>query len=346
MVVPPHLKTSTSFVRIYGSTIEEGRWFLQLQLKDSGAYYSISDRSLGFRWFFTFLLLTHYRGFRKTDNDNVIFLFDEPASNLHPSAQAQLLESFGTFPGNSSIIYTTHSHHMINPDWLEGTYVVRNEGVDYEADEDFNAKKTLITLEKYRKFAATHPNQSTYFQPVLDVLNYTPSKLDNVPNVVMVEGKNDYYTLKYFNDKIISPARDINLMPGGGAGSLDEAIRLYLAWGRQFIILLDSDKSGAKEKERYHGLFGALVKGRIFSLEDVEPAWKKKELENLLDSADRDLIQRTSYPTATKFNKTHFNRAIKELFLTNDVLSLSATTISNFQQILKFCEEQLKRATY
>jgi predicted ATPase/5S rRNA maturation endonuclease (ribonuclease M5) len=320
----------------------EGRWYIQLRLKDGSELYSISERSLGFRWFFTFLLLTQYRGFRKGTAKSVLFLLDEPASNLHPSAQAQLLDSFGSFPPNCSIIYTTHSHHMINPAWLEGTYVVKNEGLDYQDEEDsFSAQKTIITLQKYREFAAQHPEQSTYFQPILDVLDYNPGKLENVPNVVMVEGKNDYYTLKYFFEKILNTSDRVNLMPGGGSGSLDDMIRLYLGWGRNFIVLLDADESGVEQKRRYESLFGDIVKEKIFTLGDISSHWKK-ELENLITDADRLVIQQTSYPAATKYKKTHFNRAIQELFLTDNRVAISHTTTNNFSKLHQFFLERLK----
>ncbi|MDQ5824041.1 MAG: ATP-binding protein [Chloroflexota bacterium] len=327
---------------VVGYDHDDNGWFLQLRLKDAHQLYAISERSLGFRWFFAFLLLTQYRGFRKDAPKNVLFLFDEPASNLHPSAQTQLLDSFGKFPKESSIIYTTHSHHMINPDWLEGTFVVRNEGLDYESEDDtYNAGKTLITLEKYRNFAAQHPDQSTYFQPILDVLDYSPGRLENIPSVVMLEGKNDFFTLNYFQNIVLDRQNLLNLLPGGGSGTLDDLIRLYIGWGRQFIVLLDADNEGKNQKNRYSNLFGVLVQDRIFSLDDIEPAWRKKGMEFLIDETDRITIQNSAYPSTAKFNKTHFNRAVQELYLTNQHLSLSATTKSNMERILDFCAGKL-----
>lgn len=322
-----------------------GGWYLQLRLKDADELYTISERSLGFRWFFAFLMLTQYRGFRKDAAKNVLFLLDEPASNLHPSAQTQLLESYGRFPDNCSIIYTTHSHHMINPNWLEGTFVVKNEGLDYDTEEeDYNARKTLVTALKYRDFAAHHPNQTTYFQPVLDVLDYSPGRLENVPDVVMVEGKNDFYTLKFFSEKVLKNNTGLHLMPGGGAGSLDDVIRLYLAWGRNFIIVLDSDEEGALQKRRYEERFGALVRDRIYSLQDIDAAWKKIGMERLADEADRMAIQTTVYPKAKTFKKTYFNRAVQELYLTDQRPGVSKTTLGNFEKVLAFCQEKLTEA--
>lgn len=175
-------------------------------------------------------------------------MLDEPASNLHSSAQAQLLESFASMTDKCSVIYTTHSHHLINPAWLENACVVRNEGLHYtDTDDNYSAKRTTITLHRYRDFAVRHPDQTTYFQPVLDVLDYSPSKLENIPNVVMLEGKNDYYTLRFMKEAI-THAEEVNLLPGSGSGTLDSVIQLYLAWGRNFIVLLDSDKEDRRKK--------------------------------------------------------------------------------------------------
>lgn len=317
-------------------------WFLQVRLKDTTGVYRISERSLGFRWFFAFLLMTHYRGLRRNASNNVLFLLDEPASNLHSSAQIRLLESFSRFPENCSIVYTTHSHHLINPDWLDGTFVVKNEGLDYEATKDeFTAKHTIITLDKYRNFVVRHPNQTTYFQPVLDVLDYAPSKLENVPDVVMLEGKNDFYTLKYIHDVILERSQQLNLLPGTGSGSLDNVIRLYLAWSRNFIILLDSDEEGRKQKVRYSNIFGRQLEGRVFSFEDIDSTWSQGALERIFGADELKSIQVAAYPDAVKYNKTHFNRAVQELHIKNQQVPLSDDTRSKFTKIFEFCEEHL-----
>jgi hypothetical protein len=318
-----------------------GRWYLQLRLKDGSNLYEISERSLGFRWFFAFLLLTQYRGFRSKGPRGVLFLFDEPASNLHPSAQSQLLESFGKFPSHAPIVYTTHSHHMVNPDWLEGTFVVKNEAIDYSTGEDrYSAQETLITLTKYRGFAAAHPDQTTYFQPVLDVLNYQPGRLENIPRVVMVEGKNDYYTLRYMQWRL-GIKEPTNFLPGTGAGSLTEAIRMYAAWGRQFLILLDADEEGELQKSRYSKLFGTLVDDSLVTLGEVDPAWLHKGTEYLFETTDRLTIQSSCYPQEARFNKTLFNRSIQELLLTEKRPSVSAESEHRFKKLLEYLSNRL-----
>ena len=171
--------------------------YLELSIEDHDGYYYIDERSLGFRWFFVFSLITKYKRSSSDDSQGIVYLFDEPASNLHAGAQSQLLKSLDRLSENCAIIYTTHSHHLINPYWLENTYVVRNAGFDFDtAVADYTAKRTDIAIERYRSFANRHPDQTRYFQPILDVLDYRPSELEMV-TVVMVEGKNDFYTLAY-----------------------------------------------------------------------------------------------------------------------------------------------------
>jgi len=315
--------------------------FLQLRLKQNNEYYEISERSLGFRWFFAYLLLLQYRGFRKAGPRNVIFLLDEPASNLHPFAQCQLLESFAALPDGCDVIYTTHSHHMINPGWLEGAYVVKNEGLDYSmTDEEYTSRRTLITVHRYRDFAAHHPNQSTYFQPILEVLDYSPAKLENIPDIIMLEGKNDFYTMRFMEKTLgRSPS---NFLPGGGSGSLHALIRLYVSWGRKFIALLDSDSEGESQKKRYLEDFGSILEDKLYTLGDINSVWQGAGMERLFAESDLLAIQTSVYPQTTKFSKTSFARAIQELTLTGHNLVLNESTLGNFRILLKILIEKLQ----
>ena len=123
-----------------------------------------------------FLLMTRYRG-PDPERRPLVFLLDEPASNLHSSAQAQLLKSFETLMTSSQIVYTTHSHHLINLRWLDGSYVVANAAIkDTTPDSIIEAAAspsvTDISISSYRRFVNEHPSKVSYFQPVLDLLQY------------------------------------------------------------------------------------------------------------------------------------------------------------------------------
>ena len=317
--------------------IDETGQYIELSITDSDGYYHISERSLGFRWFFVFSLITIYTNYPSDGNRSrdVVFLLDEPASNLHAAAQSQLLKGLEPLSEHSTIIYTTHSHHMINPNWLENTYVVRNKGLDINsAISNDTARRTDITIETYRSFANAHPTETDYFQPILDVLDYKPSSLEMVADVVFVEGKNDFYTLSYMNEVIIGNPKDfVRLIPGNGAGSLEAVIRLYLGWARSFIVLLDSDFQSEKEKDRYENIFGPIVNGRVTTLGSFRPDLEGKSLEKAFEKIDRDSIMDTTYPGQT-YNKKLFNRAIQECLAARTPIQITKPTVERFKDIL------------
>lgn len=323
----------------------DGPWYLLLGIKDADGLFTVDERSLGFRWFFVYLLLTSFRGFRKDSPGQLLFLFDEPASNLHSSAQSQLLKSFETLMTRCSIVYTTHSHYLINSMWLENTYVVRNLALDYtQRDDDSHAMKTDVRATLYREFAAQHPDQSTYFQPILEVLEYRPSNLENVPRVVMVEGKNDFYVLRYLAKEVLRVGDELNPLPGGGAGSLDDLIRLYIGWAREFMVLLDGDEEGKRQKQRYIDEFGSLVEGRIVTLADINSEWVGKEMEDLLEETDRLAIQRIAYPTEKEYKKKYFDRAVQELNVTKVTVKVSRVSRERFEELRQFLVTRLAPA--
>lgn len=309
--------------------------YIEFNIKDNVDTYKIGERSLGFRWFFVYILLTQFRGYRR-NNQNVLFLFDEPASNLHPSAQSELLKSFEKL---SRVIYTTHSHYLINPQWLESTFVIKNEAIDYDNEEDYSSKNTDIKIFKYRDFATKHPDQSSYFQPILEVLDYRPSNLELVPNVVITEGKNDFYVLSYYNEVIKPNSPRLNIVPGTSSSNLESIISLYLGWGKKFVVLLDSDKEGHKQKARYLDLFGQSLSDRIFTYEDIVNSWSNMEVEGLFSKEDKLQIQNAFYPTDKadqQFDKKNFNRSLQELLINKKIVSLSLTTKENLEKVVAF----------
>ena len=220
---------------------------------------------------------------------------------------------------------------------------MRNLGLSYENDAaDFNASKTDIRVDRYRTFVAKHPTQTSYFQPILDVLEYRPSALETIPDVVMFEGKNDFYATKYMDGVILNYGAQFGILPGTGAGTLATLIQLYIAWGREFLVLLDSDSQGSKEKARYIEKFGRLVENRIFTLSDVESTWSKKGMERLFEEEDLLNIQKAVEADSEKYRKASFNRAVQELNAARTTTSITDASQGRFRTLLDFFTEKFK----
>ena len=225
---------------------------------------------------------------------------------------------------------------MINPKWLSGAYIVKNKAIDY--DKEFNAitENTDVEATIYKQFVVNHPEQRTYFQPILDAIEYSPSNLEEVPNIVLLEGKNDYYTFKYINEVFLgNEFETINFYPGNGADRNNQIIATYLAWGRDFTILLDGDKAGEDAKKRYIKEFGVIVQGRIITLRDIDATYNFAT-ESLFTADELLTIVKTFDPTATAFEKSKFNTALQNLFIQEQIIELSEETIAKFRKIFEF----------
>ena len=333
-------------VQIDAST-DEDRPISRLKIKGVDGYYDLSERSLGFRWFFMFLLMTSFHGLESGDGRKSLFLLDEPASNLHSTAQAELLKSFNTLIEQCDLVYSTHSHHLIDVRWLDSAYIVKNAALDsLDMNEYISIRvgaNTAISATPYRQFSTEHPDQTSYFQPILDLLDYRPSVLEPIPNVVLVEGKSDFYLLRYARD-VLGIGADVKLVPSTGAGSLGPLIQLHVGWGKTFVVLLDGDKAGAKERERYEEEFGPVVSGKCLLLPEIVEDETVKEIEEVLEAGDRQLIINAIYSSSEQAPqpKKALRNAIIELYAKGEALSLSATSLARLEQILDRLQELLE----
>ncbi len=328
---------------------ESGTSFLELQIKGPDGYYDLSERSLGFRWFFMFLLMTSFSGQSAGKiGQRPLFLLDEPASNLHSSAQAELLKSFGDLTERCYLVYTTHSHHLINLRWLDSAYVIKNEALGSLGLDDILSAKvtanTSISATPYRKFVNDNPAQTSYFQPVLDLLDYRPSNLEPIPDAVLVEGKSDFYLLRYANEVLGIGGECPSMIPGTGAGTLDTAIRLYLGWGKSFIVLLDGDKAGKAQLDRYKKLFEPALRGRCVLLPDACGDATAIEAELLLSAVDRETLIDAVYPDeeGRPEAKKALSRAVIELYARKDKIELESATVDRLDKLMTYLTQRLK----
>jgi predicted ATPase len=319
--------------------------YASFYVSDGESRYAISERSLGFRWFFSFLLFT---AFKHTKLRKTIFIFDEPAANLHAKAQAELLTSFSKIASDGNrVIYSTHSHHMINPQWLSGAYIVENTALDYDLADtlSLSAKPTSIKAIPYRQFASRYPARSSYFQPVIEKLEYVSPEILGSPPYLLVEGISDFYALK-LAARLLGFKLNFRLSPGVGAGASGPLVSQMLGRAESFAILLDDDKAGKREGKRYLDEW-FLPKSAVKTLADVDASFSGKQLEDLLEPGTIAAIQRHN-STTTKPTKRQIGWYLAEqCALDNPATdSLCAATLANLEKLLRHYEEHFGASTY
>ena len=264
--------------------------YLSFGVSDGISTFAIHERSLGFRWFFSYLLFTQFRskGEKKT-----IFLFDEPAANLHAKAQMQLLSSIEKIvESDNKVVYSTHSPHMINPNWLHGALIVENLSVDFDKGEDingFDTSPTNIKAIKYGRFVSEYPEKRTYFQPVWEKLLYTAPPIIGEGPYLCLEGISDFHLFRYVLQTTCKKVR-LSIVPGVGAGGYGNSLPALYGSGARFLLLLDDDRQGQKEKKRYIEE-GIMAQSQVCTYGDVIEAQRGKKLESLLSDETRKKVQ-------------------------------------------------------
>lgn len=259
-------------------------WF---SIKDGTERFNIAERSLGFRWFFCFLLFTQFRAQRK-GSAGTLFLFDEPASNLHAAAQEKLLDSFRDVCSTpNALIYSTHSPYMINPFWLDSAYIVENRALGSDLSDIANmsvSNYNKIDAIRYHDFLELHPNRVSHFQPILDRLEVRPHLMEIKKPTVLVEGKADFTILHELGR--IGKVSNVHFVPCHGAQTMDALISLFRGWGNPFMVLLDGDGDGATSKNSYEMTYN--IAGKVFTLKCVDESLKS--IESLIDDSDKGII--------------------------------------------------------
>jgi len=317
--------------------------YASFYVSDGESRYAISERSLGFRWFFSFLLFT---AFKQAKERATIFIFDEPAANLHAKAQAELMTSFSKIAAEGNrIIYSTHSHHMINPQWLSGAYIVENTAIDYDVADSFgvSSKPTNVQITKYREFVSQYPARSSYFQPVIEKLEYVSPEIIGAEPFVIVEGVSDYYALR-LAASITGATLSFRLMPGVGSGSSGPLLSLLLGRGERFVVLLDDDNAGKKEAERYK-VEWFLDSNSIFTLGDIDSSFADMCLEGLLTKETIDLI-RAKLGMKGAPTKKQIGWYLAEMCACPaDKSSLSPDTLANLTKVLVHLSSRFNKAS-
>lgn len=149
----------------------------RIVLQSTSNIYKVHERSKGFRWFFTFLILTE---FRKHRNKNTIFLLDEPASNLHASAQEQIKISLQNLCKDATVIYSTHSPYLLNSENIENIYLSKNEASEYE-----EPKIVCRPIETQEEDIEENPEETLkYIKPLLDHIAFILPQILAEPEIV------------------------------------------------------------------------------------------------------------------------------------------------------------------
>lgn len=282
--------------------------YLEITLRQGEDPYKIGETSLGHRWFFCFLMFTNFRKHR-VQGKPVIFLLDEPAASLHPSAQSRMLQAFaGIAEGDCNLIYTTHSPYLIEANWLESTFIVRDKA-DWG---EFDIGRATVDVEvlPYRVAISSGSSSSEdYYRIILDALDYSVPKIDILKNEprVLLEGIGDHAIFGYFSQVEFDERLPYEFIPGRGAGKSIPVLQILSSYCQNYLVLLDGDKAGVNAKEAIERVF-YIGDQRIILLSDIDE--KFSTIESLISHDCKKAIGAGSNASEKKALRNHFKEHI------------------------------------
>jgi predicted ATPase len=254
-------------------------------VSDSTAVYDVeinlNERSLGFRWFFSFYI-AFAADTQGGDMENAILLLDEPGLHLHAVAQQDLLRHFAEDFKNQ-ILFTTHSPFMIPVDDLDAVRTVNishDDGTTVTNDPTGD-RKTLFPLQTALGFNLT---QTLFVGPA---------------NLV-VEGVTDFWYLssvaEYLEDRgELRRAPGMVITPAGGAQKVSYMVALLTSQQVRVVVLLDSEKESRRSGEEM--VRDKLIRqdGVLYVSVAMPDPNAEADIEDMLDPAVFDQLVRESY---------------------------------------------------
>lgn len=300
---------------------------------------SFDDRSTGFVWFFSFLVL--FSRLKNSLGRNLIVLLDEPGLSLHAKAQADLLRYIHQrLKPDHQVIYTTHSPFMIPPEDLMSVRTVE----DVIKTHPDNSIEILGTKVGDRVLST---DRDTLF-PLQSALGYEITQTLFIGNnTLLVEGPSDLLYLKMFSSllverKRIGLDRRWTICPAGGVDKVAAFLSLFGGNKLNIAVLVDlaHGQKNKVEELRRHAL---LTAGRVLSA-DQYAGQKEADTEDIIGRANYLSIVHAAYDLTAKQHlptnrpTTASERCVKEVEAAFAVLPPETPEFDHFRPAAHLAE--------
>ncbi|MCL2142786.1 MAG: ATP-binding protein, partial [Methanomassiliicoccaceae archaeon] len=236
--------------------------YLKVVVKDElGVEVELDQRSEGFQWTFSFLVVFFAEADSK--HDNSILLLDEPGTSLHALKQAEFRNTVSKLSEKNQTLFSTHSPFMIGANEIEKVRVV--EMTDREAGT------VVCTPETATDYAA--------LLPVQEALGFdiAQSMFSGGKNLIL-ENLSDYWYIETIADMMRSAGvpsldDDITMLPVSSTGKIAYFATIMHAKKLQVTALSDSlSETHKRDQERLINAVGArhLLRSRDFIDQEIK----------------------------------------------------------------------------
>ncbi|MCL1905088.1 MAG: ATP-binding protein, partial [Methanomassiliicoccaceae archaeon] len=253
--------------------------YLKVVVKDElGVEVELDQRSEGFQWTFSFLVVFFAEADSK--HDNSILLLDEPGTSLHALKQAEFRNTVSKLSEKNQTLFSTHSPFMIGSNEIDRVRVV--EMTDREAGT------VVCTPETATDYAA--------LLPVQEALGFdiAQSMFSNGKNLIL-ESLPDYWYIETMSEMMRSaglPAldNDISVMPVSSTSKIAYFATIMHAKKLHVTALSDSmSESHKRDQDKLVNAVGArhVMRSKDFIDQDIGLPTIEDLMRNTLVSVAR-----------------------------------------------------------
>lgn len=212
---------------------------LQIKLQEKDELIDLNSTSAGRRWYFTYYFMKNIL------QNGDVFIIDEPAGMLHPSAQQEVLAELKLLAANGiKVIYSTHSPYMIPSEYGNIHHVTMSSDIGTEI------------------YNLTSPDKlSQIIQDELGVSKIVDILFNLEKTIILVEGVADKICLEKFTELLNMDLNDYYIHVCDGEAILQVA---YMCLNYQMIkvkVVLDNDnKCKTDGYQRGHSMYADCLK--------------------------------------------------------------------------------------
>lgn len=280
---------------------EVKKTYLDIRVEDTRHAFTnnFSQRSSGFRWFFSFLAaFTEF----ETRNEPVVVLLDEPGMTLHGRAQGDFLRFINErLASAAQVVYTTHSPFMVETDKIARVRIVEDGGPDNGA---------TVTQE------ALEVREGSLF-PLQAALGYDIAQHLFIGSTnLLVEGPSDFVYLDALSRRLVEQSRkgldpQWRVLPTGGASNVPAFVSL-MGQNIDVTILVDSGTEGVDRLDKAVDA-ARLKRSRIVQVKEVT-GQRHSDIEDVFEVDEYLRLFNKAFGTAITADQLGYgDRIVKRL---------------------------------
>lgn len=303
----------------YNFSIKLEKDEIYLSIEKNGNIITLSQQSVGFKWFFNFFFNFLYTDELKAGD---IVLMDEPEIHLSIPGRRDLRKFIKKFAKDTGITFiaTTHNPSFADIDYLYELRIIKNN-------------KDGIGVKIQSNFSALADDEVDTLDSIINSFGILRIDLTREYKIIFVEGITDYnyltaFKLLYNQNKKEEEKLNIAFIPINGLGKDNDEMRnklIKLIKFKDAILLTDGDTRGNTFKNlcSEEKLKDKLI---VIQLTEIENSFKN--IENLFAQSDKEKYKNIIEDKGIE-KSSPFKNSIAQL-------ELDAKTIENFNKVFEY----------